>query len=155
MILRNLLSDKQKKRFENPTFIGLTRVGRMNRIWGNPLHISNGGLLLGNISHMVIPKHLERCIIATFKAFITWRNFVKLLCICVIVFGLWQCDPCTGIWSNIFIADHFSNTVSQPTFSVPQLWLCTSLLGVTLHCISLPAWLINISWCLPSPWDTH
>ena len=50
--MRNLLSDKQKKRFENPTFIDLKQVGRINTIWGNHLHISNGGLLLGNISHM-------------------------------------------------------------------------------------------------------
>ena len=54
IIFRNLLSDKQKKRFENPTFIGLTRLSRMNTIWGNHLHISNGGLLLANISHMFI-----------------------------------------------------------------------------------------------------
>ena len=52
MILRNLLSDKQKKRFENPTFIGLPRVSRMNMVWENHLHISNGGLLLVNISHI-------------------------------------------------------------------------------------------------------
>ena len=32
IIFRNLLSDKQKNRFENPTFIGLTRVSRMNTI---------------------------------------------------------------------------------------------------------------------------
>ena len=54
IIFKNLLSDKQKKRFENPTFISLTRVSRMNMIWGNHLHISNGGLLLVNISHMLI-----------------------------------------------------------------------------------------------------
>ena len=54
MILRNLLSDKQKKWFDNLTFIGLKRVSRMNTIWGTHLHISNGGLLLVNISHMYI-----------------------------------------------------------------------------------------------------
>ena len=47
--IRHLLSDTQKKRFENPTFIGLARLSRMNTIWGNHLHISNGGLLLANI----------------------------------------------------------------------------------------------------------
>ena len=48
----NHLSDKQKKRLENPKFIGLTRVSRVNTIWGNHLHISNGVQLLVNISHM-------------------------------------------------------------------------------------------------------
>ena len=48
----NLLSDKQKKMFENPTFFCLTRVSRVNTIWGNHLHISNGVQLLVNISHM-------------------------------------------------------------------------------------------------------
>ena len=42
----------QKKQFENPTFIFLTHVSRTNTIWGNHMHISNGGLLLVNISHM-------------------------------------------------------------------------------------------------------
>ena len=39
-----------KKRFENPTFIGLTQVSRVNRIWGNHLNISNGVTVLVNIS---------------------------------------------------------------------------------------------------------
>ena len=50
--IRHLLSDKQKKRFENPTFIGLTQVSRVNMIWGNHLNISNGVTVLVNISHM-------------------------------------------------------------------------------------------------------
>ena len=52
IMIRNLLSDEQKKRFENPTFIGLTWLSRMNTIWGNHLPISNGVTLLVHISHM-------------------------------------------------------------------------------------------------------
>ena len=41
-----------KKRFKIPTFIGLTRVSRVNTNLGNHLHISNGVTVLVNISHM-------------------------------------------------------------------------------------------------------
>ena len=35
-----------------PTFIGLTQVSRVNTNGGNHLHISNGVLLLVNVSHI-------------------------------------------------------------------------------------------------------
>ena len=63
IIFRNLLSDKPKKRFENPTFIGLTQLSRMNTILRNHLHISNGVLLMVNISHIYVASKVHlRCI---------------------------------------------------------------------------------------------
>ena len=47
--IRHVLSDKQKKRFENPTFFGLTQGSRFEE---TTCIISNGGLLLVNTSHM-------------------------------------------------------------------------------------------------------
>ena len=57
--IRHLLSDKQKKRFENRTFIGLTQVSRVNTIWGNHPNISNGVTVLVNISHLCLKARLS------------------------------------------------------------------------------------------------
>ena len=46
-----------------PTFIGLTQVSRVNTNGGNHLHISNGVLLLVNISHMLIIPEPNVCIL--------------------------------------------------------------------------------------------
>ena len=42
----------KKKRLRNPTFIGFTRVMRLDMIWGKSPELFNGGVLLGNINHM-------------------------------------------------------------------------------------------------------
>ena len=79
MIIRNLLSYKQKKRFENPTFIGLTRVGRVNTIWGNHLHISNRVPVLVNISQLAIwlfPDDIRTTFWTTY-----WRTHIRTSCV--------------------------------------------------------------------------
>ena len=46
--------EKTKKRFRNPKFIGFTQVMRLDTIWGKSPALFNGGLLLGNIDHIVV-----------------------------------------------------------------------------------------------------
>ena len=48
-----------KKTVWKPTFIGLTQVSRVNRIWGNHRNIFNGVTVLVNISH-IFSKCKER-----------------------------------------------------------------------------------------------
>ena len=50
--VRSPLSARRKKRFRNPTFIGLTRVSRVKQGWGKSPALYNGASLLVLFNHM-------------------------------------------------------------------------------------------------------
>ena len=52
--MRSPLSARRKKRFRNPTFIGLTRVSRVNTILRRSPAFYNGGSLLVLFNHIAV-----------------------------------------------------------------------------------------------------